>query len=132
MKLVGLVVYIKFNGEQSIWDNMIDMKHPDYTVLPENISFLKDTINKRFEYVVPLTFRTMYALREFDFIGVFKHASDEKRIMKWIRDYLLQHDIQTDKINSSYGEVGFPPNEQEADRIVHKMWGEAVYTAVKY
>ena len=131
MDTEGLVVYIKFNGEQTIWDNMIDRTHINYTALPPSIASLQNQINHSFEWIIPFTFRYLYACREFDFIGVFKNESDQDAILAFIHQHITQHGVKTLKIGSCYGEVGYVTEETEFNKIAHQMWGEAVIGAVK-
>lgn len=89
-------------------------------------------INESFEHIIPLTFRCLYACREFDFVGVFKNASDNEAILEKIRQHVKEQNIHAPKINSCFGEVGYATDETDFKEIVHKMCGKAVYGAIKY
>ena len=128
----ALVVYIKFDGEQTMWDNMIDTKHPDFTKLPHSVNLLRDRINASFEHIIPLTFRYLYATREFDFIGVFQKETDQPFLLDLIRKYAEKEQIRILKIGSCFGEVRYDERLDDAKEIVHKMWGKAVLGSVKH
>lgn len=132
MKFKALVIYIKFNGEQNIWDNMIDKSNKYFRILPPEVLFLQEKLNSSFDYFVPLTFRYLYACREFDFVGVYKNEEDSQPILELINQYILDNNIETLKVKSCYGEVCYLDGETEIETIVHQMWGKAVLGAIKY
>lgn len=129
-KTNGLIVYIKFDGEDAVWDETVIIENRKYRQFPKGVSLLKDKLNT-FSPVIPMTFRYLLACREFDMVGVLSPNVKEEEILTTINEYVTNYSISILKINVGYGEVSYPTNVPY-EKAVHVMYGKKLIEVIKY
>lgn len=130
--MYGATVYVRFHQDSRI-KNMMAISHPHYKEIPNELVSLRNLLQKKYAFIVPMDFRYFYALEEFELMGVLVHYADAVSLVLEL-DKSLRKAKYTVNVTAGFGTVSLPNNMVELRPIdvLNQLMGHGVYSAFQY